>query len=235
MAKDQGAPKDDETISITRSDLQELLTNAMANAAKIAADAGNAARDHRKDDLEALREISSKPIEERETALISYLASLSPQQREARENSIRDAYSTIAKTADPSRGEPGSRVELGKDNAGAPVWAKVRTTRAWVEENYPMVDIFVTVPPKGGVIIKGAQFVLNRGINHVPSIVAEQYAWWAETMERIERQYPPITAGEQDVMNQQLARGAKSVISRVHMVGVGILPPERIAEPVASE
>lgn len=234
MAKDNGAPTEDQ-ITISKSDLQELLTNAMANAAKIAAEAGNAARDHRRDDVEFLTSIHAKPVEEREAALISYLASLSPQQREAREQSIRDAYTNIAKTADPSRGRPGEYVTLGKDNAGAPVLGKVRTTPEWIIANYPMVDVFVTVPPKGGVTVKGAHFNLQRGINHVPSIVAEQYAWWADTQDRIERSYPPLTAGEQDQMNQQLARGARQVISRVHQVGVGILPQEVIAEPARSE
>lgn len=234
MPKNDGAPADDQ-ITISKSDLQELLTNAMANAAKIAAEAGNAARDHRRDDVEFLTSIHSKPVEEREMALLAYLSSLSPQQREAREQSIRDAYANIAKTADPSRGRPGEYVMMGKDNAGAPVLSKVRTTREWVMANYPMVDVFVTVPPKGGVTVKGAHFNLERGINHVPSIVAELYAWWADTQDRIERSYPPLTAGEQDQMNQQLARGARQVISRVHQVGIGVLPQEVIAEPARSE
>jgi hypothetical protein len=235
MAKENGAPKDEETISISRADLQELLTNAMANAAKIAAEAGNAARDHRRDDVDFLATIMAKPSEERETALIAYLSSLSPQQREARETSIRDAYANIAKTADPSQGRPGELAVLGKDNAGAPVYGKVRTTRDWVLKNYPQVDVYVTVPPRGGVTIRGVNFVLERGINHVPSIVAELYAWWAETQERIERSYPPLTAAESENMNTQLARGARQVISRVHQVGVGILPQEVIAEPARTE
>jgi hypothetical protein len=236
MAKDNGAPNDkEETITLTRSDLQELLTNAMANAAKIAAEAGNAARDHRKDDVEFLSTIMQKPVEEREAALLSYLASLSPQQREARETSIRDAYSNIPKTADASGGRPGDMVQVGKDNAGAPVFAKRRTTREWILANYPMTSVYVQTPPRGGVIVRGVNFELKRGINEVPSIVAEQYAWWAETQDRIERSYPPLTAAEEDNMRQQLARGARQVISRVHQVGVGILPPEVLPEPARTE
>lgn len=238
MADKDGVPREqaDDTITLSKSDLQELLTNAMANAAKIAAEAGNAARDHRRDDVDFLKEIIAKPVEEREAALISYLQSLSPQQRESREQSIRDAYSSIPATAEPTADRtPGSLVSVGKDSGGAQVMAKVRTTRSWIEANYPMVDLFVTAVPRGGVIIKGAQFPLERGINHVPSIVAEQYAWWAETQERIERSYPPLTAGEEDQMKQQLARGAKQVISRVHQVSVGILAPDNFQTPANQE
>src|SRR5918992_6304030 len=139
MAKDNGAPNEkEESITLTRSDLQELLTNAMANAAKIAAEAGNAARDHRRDDVDFLATVMQKPVEEREAALLSYLSSLSPQQREARETSIRDAYANIPKTADSGDGRPGELVVVGKDNAGAPVTAKRRTTREWILANYPM-------------------------------------------------------------------------------------------------
>ena len=181
--------------------------------------------------------ISSRPVEEREPALLAYLASLSPQQRESRETAIRDAYAGMAKVVEPQTGMvPGSSVSVGRDSQGAPVLAKVRTTRQYLESVYPMVDVFVATAPRGGVTIKGANFPLRRGINRVPSIVAEQYAWWAETSDRIERSYPPLMATEQDAMNQLLARGARQVISRVHQVGVGVLPEDVFqAQPVRTE
>jgi hypothetical protein len=239
VADKDGAPKKDEaddTITLSKADLQELLTNAMANAAKIAAEAGNAARDHRRDDVDFIGQIINKPVEEREAALIAYLQSLSPQQRESREAAIRDAYASIPSTAEPTADrQPGSLVSVGKDSGGSDVKAKVRTTREWVIANYPNVVLHVERVPRGGVTVKGANFPLVRGINEVPSIVAELYSWWVSTQERLEASYPPLTAVEEDNMKQQLARGAKQVISRVHQVSVGILPPDNFPAQQSQE
>lgn len=236
-AQDQGVTPEpeqgEETITLTKSALLDLFKEVAATSARAAVEAQEAVKAERDDEASFMASLQTMKPEERESALMGYLRSLTPTQLAAREKRIREAYKALppAPTVDTISGlVPGDMVESGKDQRGDPVYSKVRPTKAWIEENYPMVDVYVQTPPKGGVTFRTIRFDLVPGLNRVPSPVAELYAWWADTQRRIEATYPPITMAEEEAMRIAIARGAREVWTRVHQVGVGILPPEVIPD-----
>jgi len=235
MATRKGAPEgDDDRVVFSREDLQEFMRSVAVEAVRAAATAREEVNAGKADDSNFLASLIPLTAEDREQALREHIQGLTDEQRRAREQSIRSVYASLGPA--PTVGnddQPGTLVVVGKDTAGMPVMAKRRATKEWINANYPMTTLFVDVVPRGGVIVRGVRYDLIRGENRVPSLVAEQYANWRGTQDRIEATYPPLTAPEEEAIKFALAKGAKMAPTRMHQVGVGILPPDVF--PVAAE
>lgn len=176
-----------------------------------------------------LKQVQQLPVEQREAAIASAFANMTPEQRAQREAAVRAAYAQLPPppVAD-GKLRPGSIVITGKDNSGAPVFTKVRYRREDIDAMYPKVELFAMVECPGGVTIQGVNYQIEKGKkNIVPSIVAELYNNYLDNKIREENRYGPLMRDEKDRLDYLIAKGEKRVWTRVHQVGVGTLPPEQ--------
>lgn len=174
-----------------------------------------------------LAAIQKLPVEQREEALRNLFQNMTPEKRAQLEGSIRAAYATVvAPVADDER-KPGSYVVTGRDHLGSDIKSKVRFRREDILAMYPTVTLFPMVPMRGGVTVQGINFPIEAGKpQQVPSIVAELYNNYIETVKRENERWGPLLPEEKHRLEYLIAKGEKRVWTRVHQVGVGVMPAE---------
>jgi len=224
--------KDFMTLTKTLLSLQEEVRNLKA------AGTANAVRTDWVPEIENLDSLSP---DQREAALKDLFEKMTPAEKLAREQAIRAAYAKLppAPVADQSH-RPGSYVASGSDASGVPIKQKVRYTRPFIEHgphegqedcrlglHLPQIKFTPLETLRGGASYQGIHYDVNRGQEiTVPSPIKEQYDAYFAALARVEWQTQPITQQEEERVKFLLAKGEKRVWTRVHQVGVGIMPQE---------
>lgn len=179
-------------------------------------------------DIPEMAGLMKVPVEQRAERLIAILQSLTPEQRQKRQEAIMMAYRALPPAPEGSEElRPGTYVDAGTDASKAPLFNKVKYTKEWMATHYPMVDMVVTVDTHGPIQFADVIYECKVGnVYKVPSIIKELYDAYVYNLKLIEWRYQPLLAQERADMDWKIAKGEKKVWSRVHQVGVGVLPPE---------